>query len=222
MPKPRTHKPERPSATINLAGLRPGLSGQVTIRHADDEDHILGVIRRSGQFYEADLLECLARRLRHDDLVLDIGANIGNHALFFAAVCGCRVLAIEPDPLAFVLLTENIAGNGLEGRITALNIALGAEAGEGRMHHPDPHNLGASSVEPEAGGSIPIRTLDSLPRLRRLRLVKMDVENAEPLVLAGARKLLASRRRPVFTAEAPTREGFLRIEALLGAAGYVA
>ena len=218
----RQRRPARAAASIALSGMRPGATGNITLLHADPEDHILGVVRRTGQFYEADLLTSLARRLREGDLVLDVGANIGNHALFFAAICGCRVLALEPDPLAFALLGENIAANGMEGRISALNIALGAAPGRARMVRDAPHNLGASSVVRDAAGSVAVQRLDDLPKLPRLKLVKMDVEGAEPLVLEGAARLLASRRHPVFTAEAPTREAFLAIEAHLGPAGYVA
>ena len=49
-----------------------------------DDDHIYQAIRRSGRFYEVVLLEYIARFVRAPSgVVIDVGANIGNHSVFF-------------------------------------------------------------------------------------------------------------------------------------------
>src|SRR5688572_21670039 len=75
-------------------------------------EHILRFVSKTGQFYEADLLETLDEWIdvRHH-YVIDVGANIGNHTLFFAAVMGARVIAIEPNPEALRYLKQNSLDN---------------------------------------------------------------------------------------------------------------
>lgn len=46
--------------------------------------------------------------VREGDVVLDVGANVGVAAVFFAAVCGARVVhSFEPVPAIFKLLRQN-------------------------------------------------------------------------------------------------------------------
>lgn len=62
--------------------------------------------------------------------VLDIGANIGNHALAFSQLCA-RLLAFEPSEQAYEVLKRNINNNNLRN-IRALNFGLSNTA------HPMP------------------------------------------------------------------------------------
>lgn len=55
--------------------------------------------------------------------VLDIGANIGDTAVYFASR-GARVIAYEPDPEMCELARRNVAGNGLAADIR--NVGVGA------------------------------------------------------------------------------------------------
>ncbi len=74
-------------------------------------------IAATGGFDEAALLEDLRLHLAPGALFLDLGAGIGDHALFAAGVCGARVIAWEPDAARAALCRENAALNGLGGRI---------------------------------------------------------------------------------------------------------
>jgi FkbM family methyltransferase len=56
--------------------------------------------------------------------ILDIGANIGDSALFFATHSRGEIIAIEPVPQFFNLLLENISKNKLIDRISAQQLAL--------------------------------------------------------------------------------------------------
>jgi len=59
--------------------------------------------------------------------VLDVGANIGDTALYYANK-GARVLAFEPDPSNFAALTRNIALNpSLASRIRIFREAVGID-----------------------------------------------------------------------------------------------
>jgi FkbM family methyltransferase len=53
--------------------------------------------------------------------VLDIGANIGDTAVYFAKR-GARVIAFEPDPKMCELARRNVAGNGLRADIRCAGV----------------------------------------------------------------------------------------------------
>jgi Predicted methyltransferase len=57
--------------------------------------------------------------------VVDIGAFVGDTAVYFAIKGAKKVIAIEPHTGAYEELVENIRINGLEGKIVPLNIAVG-------------------------------------------------------------------------------------------------
>lgn len=76
----------------------------------------------SGLYREA------AAGLRPGDIALDIGANIGLSALFFADMCpGVGVIAAEPVPVTFRCLERNLAA--FVPQAVPLRLAVGAEPG---------------------------------------------------------------------------------------------
>jgi len=71
------------------------------------------------------------RLLKRGDTVLDVRANIGSHALFAAYLVGLggHVMAFKPHPRTYRRLVANIALNGLEGIVSAHQIAVTAFSG---------------------------------------------------------------------------------------------
>jgi FkbM family methyltransferase len=128
---------------------------------------------------------------------LDVGANIGNHALFLADHFR-QVVAFEPHPVTFGLLRINAA---LVDNVVCFNHGLSSAEGQAQLR-PDSANLGASTLR--AGGSpgvtVVLRTLDAHPELKAVRLVKIDVEGHELDVLQGGKGLLL-RERPIVVLE---------------------
>ncbi|MDG6994619.1 MAG: FkbM family methyltransferase [Nitrososphaerota archaeon] len=57
--------------------------------------------------------------------VVDIGANLGDSAIYFAMRGAKRVIALEPDPSLFLLAKKNIQFNGLTSKVLLLNEAVG-------------------------------------------------------------------------------------------------
>jgi FkbM family methyltransferase len=67
--------------------------------------------------------------------LIDLGANIGLSALFFARVLEVHeIIAVEPDPDNFALLSENLRTSGLANRSTALRAFAGAEFAFAQLH----------------------------------------------------------------------------------------
>ena len=62
--------------------------------------------------------------------VVDIGANIGDTAIYFSVKGAKHVYAYEPQPAFYKCALENIKLNNLENNITMINAAIGAYNGE--------------------------------------------------------------------------------------------
>ena len=73
--------------------------------------------------------------MRADPYIIDCGANIGMSVLYFKWMYpNARILAFEPDPATFELLTRNVATNRLEG-VELHCAAIGGAAGEVPFHY---------------------------------------------------------------------------------------
>jgi FkbM family methyltransferase len=156
------------------------------------DEHLTPWIRGQG-VWEADVMKLLARWLKPGSLFVDVGANVGFHAVF-AARLGAHVVAVEPVPWTLELLRANVWRHGAE--VEVVEAAASDSVGTVRIAHDPAHRSGAA-IGPEG---IEVRTapLDELVPEGAVDVLKVDVEGAEPLVLRGASSLLA--RSPVLAA----------------------
>ena len=125
------------------------------------------------------------------DSVLDIGANIGASALWFATRAPhARVVAVEPAPAALQLLRENIASNHLESRIDVVPVAVGGEPGWAALElHGASVGTRVIPVAAERIGSVALVSLGELianTNLEHIGVLKLDCEGAEFDILLGA------------------------------------
>jgi len=180
-------------------------------------DHIQHALLSTGAFYESGMLEDLRRRLRPGGLFVDVGANIGNHALFAAAVCGARVLAFEPAPALADHCAATLAANGVSARLDLRRQGVGAAAGQARLLPGPGHNAGRTRLESGPGEVAVVRLDDMLAAAPDV--IKIDVEGMEAEVLAGARGVLA-RHRPALYVETLDAAAFAAVEAVLRPLGY--
>lgn len=155
----------------------------------------LGLLATGGVFEPAETA-FLERVLRPGMRCLDAGANMGYHTLRMAQLVGPEglVTAVEPHPANQELLAANLAPEIAAGLVRLVPAALGAASGRlrlyqaanGGMHRLYPSvTCGEDWVEVDV---IPGDTLELAP----LHLVKLDVEGAEPAVLAGLAQTLAA------------------------------
>jgi FkbM family methyltransferase len=160
-----------------------------------------------GKFYEEDELLALAEMLPQGLRILDVGANVGNHALFFSIFMGAdRIVSIEPNPAAAFLMETNLRLNRVENVETIVGLALSDGSGAARLM-PVAGNLGGTQVlalpdaEAEADDAA-IRTVkgDDIVAGRHFDFIKMDVEGMEVPALHGLGETIA-RCRPLVMAE---------------------
>ncbi len=156
-----------------------------------------------GEYSEGEV-EMFRRIVRDGDIVLDVGANLGAHTLFFARAVGPggAVLAFEPQRLIFQTLCANMALNNVVNALcywTALTDAPGVMA----VPLLDPRralNFGALALGQHAtGDQITVMRADGFD-LPRCRLIKVDVEGMELQVLRGAAGLI-ERHHPIVYVE---------------------
>ncbi|WP_409523329.1 FkbM family methyltransferase [Nitrincola sp. MINF-07-Sa-05] len=187
-----------------------------------ETDYIQGVLASTHQPYELEMLRAMAAMLKPGELVLDIGANIGNHSMYLSAVAGCRVFAFEPNVELYKAFVESVENNGLVGLITVHQKGIGAASGKAHFANHTPDNLGGQSltVDGSEASDITVVSLDSFGINDTVRAVKVDVEGMELEVLRGARQLL-SRDKPHLFVEAQTEHDFDMLEGVLVCLGYV-
>ncbi len=157
-----------------------------------------------GEWAESEL-ELLGLFIRPGDTVIDVGANIGTHTVFFAQRAGDtgQVYGFEPQRIVFQNLCANLALNGLLN-VHAFHAAVARQPGTivvPPISYAEPGNYGGVSLaaggEVAGGERVPVTSLDELG-LTRCRLLKVDVEGMELAVLEGGRALVTAARPIVY------------------------
>jgi len=132
--------------------------------------------------------------LRHDDLFVDIGANIGSYTILAAGHVGASVVSVEPVPKTFEHLRNNISINQVANKVVAYNLALGNEKGQISFTSTlDTMNHVATASESNTI-QVPVDTLDAImEKEKEPVLLKIDVEGFETNVLKGASQTLSRK-----------------------------
>jgi FkbM family methyltransferase len=144
--------------------------------------------------------------LNDQDTLLDVGANIGLYSML-AAKKGARVVAFEPDPQNFFVLTTNVQVNGLFEKIVPLNIAVSEKSAIDYLYMPQfSFGSGVNSFgeEPQTGGSTAFQgtkqavmssSIDDFARMFSQyapTVIKIDVDGLEAKIILSATEVLRS------------------------------
>jgi FkbM family methyltransferase len=148
------------------------------------------------------------------DWAIDVGANVGHYTARLSKLVGPsgRVLAFEPVPRTFELLTAN-ARQFPYSNVTLMNAALSDRASVAAMEVPGGEGGAylAHLTEQNTGLNVLCIPLDAISLPRPIRLIKIDAEGHELPVLRGMAGLL-KRDRPALIVEVSNSESheFLR------------
>ncbi len=169
------------------------LGGPKMLMRADDRGFARHVMLDG--YWESWLTVFCARVLQPGMIAFDVGANLGYYTLLFANRVGPagRVIAIEPNPETFELLTETVGFNGYGSMTSLICAAAAARSGDvAELFVPlgEPKNatiaFRANNRPSELTASVPTISVDELAKsLDRVDFVKIDVEGAEQQVLDG-------------------------------------
>ena len=171
-------------------------NGDVMALEVPVDDDIGNRIAVTSHPYEAVELSIVDAFLSPNPAIIDVGANVGNHAIYWALTYHAEVSAFEPYHPARRLLDANVTRNGVGTLVDVHEQALGE--GPGRAT-PEPRagNLGATRLRTDPDGQVPVVSLDLL-HPQRLDLLKIDIEGNEMAVLHGASHTIAEHRPTVW------------------------
>jgi FkbM family methyltransferase len=151
-------------------------------------------------------IEWLRTYIRRDEVLYDVGANVGVFSLIAALHLHARVFAFEPGFANYARLCENIHLNGCAKTITPLPWLLADKTGvfpfEYRSLSPGQsrHVMLEGAASPEAdAGLVYVQPMTGVSLDAAIDLfsfpapnhIKLDVDGAEALVLEGAARTLA-------------------------------
>ena len=157
------------------------------------------------------------------DTIIDGGSHHGVAALHFADRVGAagHVYAVEMEAGNAALVGENLVLNPrLEGRITVIERALNDESGDRVLYRP--HGPATTAVRIDQWGTlsavsetISVDDLVEQQGIRRLDLLKFDIDGWEHRVLTGARRTLTTLRPSLAISVAHSLADLVSIPTLL-------
>lgn len=193
------------------------------------EDLIENHIAWFRNFFEEELLyyifyvweEGQIRSYLKDKAVLDIGANLGNHTVYFSKICGVKsVYAFEPNAVAFNMLNKNIEINDLVETVKAFNIGVGHKRSKGEITFFDSQNIGRTQIAEKEDGQIEILPIDDFDFGTKIGLIKIDVEGMEVDVIRGAVNTIQKDKPYIMLESWNTTENIKCIRDILQPIGY--
>ncbi|NUM50703.1 MAG: FkbM family methyltransferase [Flavobacteriales bacterium] len=186
----------------------------------------------SGLFgrWEKDSLLLWNKLCENSDVIFDIGANTGIYALIAkTAKKNNNVYAFDPVCRVYKKLVKNIALNHYD--IKAYPIALSNQSGKAIIYDTDTEHTYSVTVNKNLNTTkslvkeIPIDTLrlDEFivsNNIKKIDLMKIDVETHEPEVLEGMGRYLKDFK-PTLLIEILNNEIAVKIENLIKGLGYI-
>ena len=143
--------------------------------------------------FEPEMVKLFKCFIKSQDIVFDIGANIGCTSILFGENSQ-KVYSFEPSKSTYAFLEKNISNSGLNNIIT-FNLGLGSENFVTQLtYSPDNRSGGfvsnlINATDDHIIEEIHIHKLDDFIKksnLTRIDFIKIDAEGFEPKILTGA------------------------------------
>ncbi len=157
-----------------------------------------GMTAATGNIYsglmEYNEMAFLLHYLRENDVFFDIGSNVGTYTILAAKVVGAQCVSIEPDPMNYQALLDNIWINRVPDIVEAYNIAAGRQKGRiqfcsgfGSVSCVRTEDAKVDSIE------IDVVPIDHLAYKVCPNVLKIDVEGYESEVISGGKQILKNK-----------------------------
>ena len=187
----------------------------VSVQHELRRHYYAWLIKRGRFRTEEQEFRLLESFVSPGDWVIDVGANVGHYTGKLSRLVGPdgRVLAFEPVPRTFELLTAN-ARQFPHANVTLMNVAISDKPATASLDVPAGQSgaYWAHLTDRDTGLKALCLPLDSIHLPRPVRLAKIDAEGHELAVLRGMTELL-HRDRPTLIIEVSSdvSAAFLRL-----------
>jgi len=169
--------------------FRMGLKKTLIIKFIDGKSVYFKNMKEYFDFWKSgeclpELLKVIDRQYKWLDVknrdVVDIGANIGDTAIYFALKGAKHVYAFEPYPYSYNIAKKNIRLNHLEDKITLLNEGCG-KSGSIAIKEDYKNTVGTDLKSFKEGKKIRIEGLDEIVKRFNLKhaALKVDCEGCE-------------------------------------------
>ena len=177
-------------------------------------DEYIGLsLREYGEFSEIEL-SLMSKFIMKDDVVFDIGSNIGAFTVPFAKKVGelGQVYAFEPQKVIYDLLQDNVNKNKLKN-VKIFNVGMGKKKDELELNEIDYSkvgNFGGVSFKYDSSSftkniknkkyKVKIKNLNEFMEIEKCNFMKIDVELMELDILTGGKNFL-KKFRPILWIE---------------------
>ena len=119
-----------------------------------DRNDLIPSIHCGRALYEEEELEIIRDHFDASEVFVDVGANVGNHAMFAAgALAVRRVIAFEPCLVQHTLLCVNALLNGCAERVEIHKVALSDIEGAAWIHEIK-ENIASATLRPLPSGEL--------------------------------------------------------------------
>lgn len=156
-----------------------------------------------------------------DKVVIDIGANIGDTAVYFALKGAKHIYAFEPYPYSYEIAIKNIKLNNLKDKITLLNEGC-SNIKEIIKVEANYKNIGSTDLKTfSKGNKINITTLSDIIKRFNINysaILKIDCEGCEYGVLLDTKNSDLRRFKQI---QIEYHYGYLNLKKKLEAAGFI-
>lgn len=148
------------------------------------------------QNYGQDLLKVMKQNLKKDSVFVDVGANIGYFTMLASSIITQgKIIAFEPSSLNYGILLDNTKGSIVE----AHKVALSDKNVSARLYTGKKSTGWHSLIGSGRHENIKTSRFDDLGiGLKKIDLIKIDVERHEVEALKGMKKSLSKYGPKVF------------------------
>jgi FkbM family methyltransferase len=167
--------------------------------YPDLENITTYVLLEQGDWFEKNDLNFFRSIIQPDDIVFDLGANVGLYSISAASRTNGKVIAVEPALKTFELL--NISASQFTNMI-AVHSAISDKSGTAFLSHGNScENFAISEGNETQGEQVPLLTVDAIAAtygIEAVDIIKMDVEGHELKAIAGAEKIISNGSPIIF------------------------
>ena len=152
--------------------------------------------------------------------VIDIGANIGDSAIYFALKGAKHVYAFEPYPYSYNIANKNIRLNGLQDKITLVNQGCGGKDTTIKIDNNYENFIGTDLKSFKNGKEVKVTTIKEIIKEFNIKypaVLKIDCEGCEYEVLLKANN---SDLRKFEQIQIEYHYGYLNLKEKLEDAGF--